>query len=861
MKKSFVMLMVLALLLSIVPLGITEVAHASGTTYYVDSVAGNDNNNGTSTSTPWKTLTKVNGTTFQPGDEILFKSGSSWNGQLYPKGSGSSSGGVITIDKYGTGNKPIINGQGLVDSVVYLYNQQYWEIRNLEITNTNGSIESQGDIKGIYIVADNGTTINHIHIDSCYIHDVNGIKNISKNAGGIRVVVTGSAATSYNNLRIVNNEVKDVGGIGIATHSSRSNRFDIGIGSGSWIGWTNVYVGNNVINRTGRNGMIIRVATDPIMEYNLLAFTSEWDYGNSMFNFNTDGAVMQYNEAYGNTARNGIGSSHDRGGFDADYNSRNTTIQYNYTHDNGFSYTIMRDYNKGVVIRYNISQNDRLRIIHYGHGTFGLADAYVYNNTHYVSSSYTPTVFNGTAINTEFWNNIYYFGGSASWGSVGTGVGFDSNMYYNISPRSEDSNALTSNPMLVNPGSGGTGIDMSDPNRLSGYRLQASSPAINSGRVIANNGGKDFWGNSLYNGAPDRGAHEYGSTAPPQNVFQPVADAFVRGGTFAGNNYGSSASLEVKQGTQSNYFRRTYVKFDLTSSNQTNVGNAKLRLYASSVGNPHTITAYEVSSDSWTEGGITWNNAPAMGSAISGIALSASGQYYEWDVTTFVNSQLGGDKVVTIALYDAGATDSKATFNSKEAAGNKPELVLGAAVNYLIDDNFNSDTAGSAPSGYTVVTTGGSVTVENVPSSSNKSLRLVDNTNAGKVEATKSFTSQTSELTFEFKLMAAQSNQQHVVKLRNGGNDNITLLIDGDGKLKAYQGSTLTELQAYAANTWYVVKIVARPSTNKFDLFVDGVKRVDNKDFRVAGSSLNNIQFHSSTSPLGTLYYDDVKVY
>ena len=37
--------------------------------YYV-SPAGNDNNDGTSTATPWQTLTKVNAQIFAPGDQV-----------------------------------------------------------------------------------------------------------------------------------------------------------------------------------------------------------------------------------------------------------------------------------------------------------------------------------------------------------------------------------------------------------------------------------------------------------------------------------------------------------------------------------------------------------------------------------------------------------------------------------------------------------------------------------------------------------------------------------------------------------------------------------------------------------------------
>ena len=72
----------------------------SGNTYYVDSTLGDDNHNGTSLSTAWKTLAKINATFFSPGDRILFKSGSTWTGQLWPKGSGTE-GRPILIDKYG----------------------------------------------------------------------------------------------------------------------------------------------------------------------------------------------------------------------------------------------------------------------------------------------------------------------------------------------------------------------------------------------------------------------------------------------------------------------------------------------------------------------------------------------------------------------------------------------------------------------------------------------------------------------------------------------------------------------------------------------------------------------------------------
>ena len=77
------------------------------TTYYVDASSGNDLNNGISSETAWKTISKVNSYNFNPGDTILFKKGTTWRETLVIPSSGSS-GNPITFGAYGTGDKPKI---------------------------------------------------------------------------------------------------------------------------------------------------------------------------------------------------------------------------------------------------------------------------------------------------------------------------------------------------------------------------------------------------------------------------------------------------------------------------------------------------------------------------------------------------------------------------------------------------------------------------------------------------------------------------------------------------------------------------------------------------------------------------------
>ena len=82
---------------------------ARATTYYV-AAAGSDSNSGTSTSTPWQTVAKVNGATFSPGDSILFNRGDVWYGTALAVPSSGSSGSPITFGAYGSGVNPILKG-------------------------------------------------------------------------------------------------------------------------------------------------------------------------------------------------------------------------------------------------------------------------------------------------------------------------------------------------------------------------------------------------------------------------------------------------------------------------------------------------------------------------------------------------------------------------------------------------------------------------------------------------------------------------------------------------------------------------------------------------------------------------------
>lgn len=77
-------------------------------TYYI-AANGSDNNNGLSQATPFLSIAKINSVTLQAGDKVLFRKGDTFRGTLQLKQSGTAT-SPITVDAYGSGDKPILSG-------------------------------------------------------------------------------------------------------------------------------------------------------------------------------------------------------------------------------------------------------------------------------------------------------------------------------------------------------------------------------------------------------------------------------------------------------------------------------------------------------------------------------------------------------------------------------------------------------------------------------------------------------------------------------------------------------------------------------------------------------------------------------
>jgi hypothetical protein len=162
-------------------------------------------------------------------------------------------------------------------------------------------------------------------------------------------------------------------------------------------------------------------------------------------------------------------------------------------------------------------------------------------------------------------------------------------------------------------------------------------------------------------------------------IVSPIV-SYVRDGSFANTNFGTDAEMIVKRSNTVGNSREGYVQFDLSGVNT--ISNAKLRLNGRLSGTTApggvAVNVHYAADDSWTEGGLTWNNKPAAGSLVRG-SLTVTGttaQWYEVDLTSFLQEELAaGRKVVTIVLKAPNVSDPWVSF-ATDSTANGPRLVI-----------------------------------------------------------------------------------------------------------------------------------------------------------------------------------------
>ena len=189
-------------------------------------------------------------------------------------------------------------------------------------------------------------------------------------------------------------------------------------------------------------------------------------------------------------------------------------------------------------------------------------------------------------------------------------------------------------------------------------------------------------------------------------TFTPVADSRVEESTPT-TNYGPQYLKTDNDGVGKR--SETYLKFDVSGLSGS-VRGAKLRLYAtdSTVNGP----AIWAAPNTWTEGGITWNNKPQrIGTIAADKGNISIGTWVTFNVSSLVSAN------GTYSFNLAQSSADGITFYQREYSTNKPKLVV----------TTDGTTSTPPPSGTDPVLVGaGDIATGGLGSDADKTAQLVE---------------------------------------------------------------------------------------------------------------------------------------
>jgi hypothetical protein len=528
------------------------------TSYYVDCSAAS-NGTGTQTS-PWNNLATVNSRTFNPGDSLLFKRGTTCVGFFYFSSAGTST-NRITIGAYGTGAQPILNGN-FSQAAVELMNPSYVTMQDLEVINgRTWGILATTNVAGV----STGLTLQNLNV-----HHVTGgdFKPLSRKWTGLVVLAPGvvnlpqtdqDGGLMWTWERLTHFDTVLIDNVSAYDTTMWGGIFVWGMQLEGDTAWKkhaldrtrrskNITVRNSLVHDTYGDGFAMYLSDNVLMENNVV-YRSGMEPPNpanpaggsigtpvALWYWSADSVLGQFNEAYDNHS-----PGQDGGAFDLDYFSTNGNYQYNYAHDNS-AYCVgifgaEGDATVNSIFRYNICAGNGTQAtlvdgsVKEGRGEIypctwdqgSLDGVQIYNNTLYVTNTNAVdwcsggTVKLGTKPRT-FRNNLIV---STVQNPYGPGLSViswqrDYNLWYYTlgtiapDPSPEAHGKYNQNPLVNSLGYHGIGKPTTQ------WTLQAGSPAINAGINPCTGvtgctvGTRDFFGATTLplGGAFDIGADE-----------------------------------------------------------------------------------------------------------------------------------------------------------------------------------------------------------------------------------------------------------------------------------------------------------------------------------------------------------------
>jgi len=554
-------------------------------TYYVDATAGNDAWSGTSVSTPWKTISKVNSETFEPGDQILFKRGETWRETLNVPSSGAP-GNPIVFGAYGTGAKPkIIGSEQITGWSVYSGNQ--WRASSVSKPGWPG--EENGPVwfigqDGIIHWGKEETVLANVDAEYDWYWDSSGYLITYSPTDPDSRYLSVEAATRRNSISRGSSSYIAIQDIELAYTYGACLRIDIGslhhwtidgntvhhcgeiVGGGGSHAWAahgiyceapNSIIKNNLVYECGNHGIYVLGAGNP--NYNVIVEHNEVYncYHTGIDIMGLGGAIVQnitvrYNKVYTTSA----------------YNSPTVTMEAIYFSSDGW--------NNGKMMNskayYNIVYNLINRGIEVGQNCHNIE---VYNNVAYgtnpIADAGMSTGFwvegAGSITNITLKNNIamdtrdacFFIGTTAHLKEVDNNFWYQSDnsipyvilnspwnkWYYDDQAAYQSATGLDIhglwdvNPIFVNPSN-------------NDFHLQSISPAIDAGANIGLT--KDFEGNPVPQGVGyDIGAYEFqGVVACNLGDLNCDGVVDISDLTIVATNFGLTSGFDIRADTDNN---------------------------------------------------------------------------------------------------------------------------------------------------------------------------------------------------------------------------------------------------------------------------------------------------------------------
>lgn len=277
-------------------------------------------------------------------------------------------------------------------------------------------------------------------------------------------------------------------------------------------------------------------------------------------------------------------------------------------------------------------------------------------------------------------------------------------------------------------------------------------------------------------------------------------------------------------------------------------------------------------------GDITYENLDANGDVGTGAGQLAIGNHNHNLNNLAEKSYNSLDNKPTIPTasdiaYDEGTWNANTDVPTKNAVRDEIEAILASIPASLADIgvsavatgifkavyNFEDDTVGGNPTGWTVYETGGTVNIIASVGTHNKVVELVQSVGANQVAMYQTFSDQATG-TVEFWVRFAQTNRNMDLGVFDGDSGHGAYFAARSNGNWGYYDGSWHDIVAYAANTWYHIRLVFTCGSNwSVGIMAEGGSETvyGPYNFRVSATNMDRVLWYSDVSAM-TTYIDAV---